>query len=158
MQERVSNDEFFQKLAELFAATTKKESGSVFLTQKRLIPHDQKPASAAGDPLSADLALLDAPGPLLIRATNGASNNKNKNKNKNKGSAAAAAAAAAAATATNKIKFSTVVEPDAIDAFYVRYAEVWKTGMTALKKRDRRKKNKKKKSSAKAKEAAAGES
>jgi len=42
-----------------------------------------------------------------------------------------------------KIKFSTVVEPDAIDAFYIRYAEACKAGMTALKKKNRRKKNRK---------------
>ena len=59
---------------------------------------------------------------MLIRATNGASKENRDLK---------------------KIKFSTVVEPDAIDAFYIRYAEVCKAGMTALKKKNRRKKNKK---------------
>jgi len=40
-----------------------------------------------------------------------------------------------------------VVEPDALDGFYTRYAEVCKSGMHALKKRDRsgRKKAKAKK-------------
>lgn len=46
----------------------------------------------------------------------------------------------------NKIKLSTVVQPDQLDAFFVRYAEACKTGMSGLKKRDRRgKKDKKKK-------------
>lgn len=71
----------------------------------------------------ADIALLEIPGPLLVRATNGARGPH----------------------IDKKIKFATVVEPDAIDAFYVRYAEVCKTGMTALKRRDRKKKSKKKK-------------
>lgn len=92
----------------------------VELTMKGIVvaPADQ-PASPGN---FADLALLEKPGPLLIRATNGARG----------------------PYIDKKIKFSTVVEPDAIDAFYIRYAEVCKTGMTALKRRDR-KKNKKKK-------------
>ena len=46
----------------------------------------------------------------------------------------------------DKIQLSTVVKPDDLDAFYVRYAEVCKAGMSGLKKRDRRgKKDKKKK-------------
>lgn len=42
---------------------------------------------------------------------------------------------------------STVVAPDDLDAFFVRYAEACKTGMGGLKKRDRKKgkKDKKKK-------------
>ncbi len=38
---------------------------------------------------------------------------------------------------SQKIKWSTVVNVDALEAFYARYAEVCKTGMTALKPRDR---------------------
>jgi len=61
----------------------------------------------------------------LIRATNGKSKEHRK----------------------EKVKLSTVVEPDALDGFYTRYAEVCKSGMHALKKRDRsgRKKAKAKK-------------
>jgi signal recognition particle subunit SRP14 len=51
----------------------------------------------------------------------------------------------------NKVKLSTVVQPDELDNFYVRYAEVCKAGMTALKPRDRSKK----KAKAKKKKAAA---
>jgi signal recognition particle subunit SRP14 len=54
------------------------------------------------------------PIPILIRATNG----KHKDK---------------------KIKLSTIVEPDALEAFFVKYAEVCKLGMSGLKKRDRSK-------------------
>jgi signal recognition particle subunit SRP14 len=50
----------------------------------------------------------------------------------------------------NKIVLSTVVKPDELDAFFVRYAEACKNGMSALKKRDRKKgkKDKKKKKGA----------
>jgi signal recognition particle subunit SRP14 len=57
------------------------------------------------------------PLPILIRATNGKSKEKR----------------------SEKIKLSTVVEADAMDAFFVRYAEVCKAGMSGLKKRDRSK-------------------
>ena len=48
---------------------------------------------------------------------------------------------------TDKIVLSTVVKPDDLDVFFVRYAEACKTGMSGLKKRDRKKgkKDKKKK-------------
>lgn len=39
----------------------------------------------------------------------------------------------------DKVKLSTLVQPDALDAFYARYADVCKAGMTALKPRDRSK-------------------
>jgi signal recognition particle subunit SRP14 len=47
----------------------------------------------------------------------------------------------------DQIKLSTVVQPDYLDAFYVRYAEACRAGMGGLKKRDRKKgkKDKKKK-------------
>jgi signal recognition particle subunit SRP14 len=47
----------------------------------------------------------------------------------------------------SKIVLSTVVKPDDLDGFFARYAEACKTGMTGLKKRDRKKgkKDKKKK-------------
>lgn len=57
------------------------------------------------------------PLPILIRATNG----------KGKGDRAA------------KVKLSTVVQPDELEGFYSRYAEVCKAGMAALKPRDRTK-------------------
>jgi len=50
-----------------------------------------------------------------------------------------------------KIKLSTVVAPEDLEAFYTRYADLCKAGMVALKPRDRSKKKakaKKKKSAA----------
>ena len=38
-----------------------------------------------------------------------------------------------------KIKLSTIVEADALEGFFVKYAEVCKLGMSGLKKRDRSK-------------------
>ncbi|KAL2163697.1 hypothetical protein VTH06DRAFT_5755 [Thermothelomyces fergusii] len=38
-----------------------------------------------------------------------------------------------------KVKLSTVVQPDELEGFYSRYAEVCKAGMAALKPRDRTK-------------------
>lgn len=58
------------------------------------------------------------PLPVLIRATNGKSKEKR----------------------AKKVKLSTVVDPAGLDAFYARYADVCKAGMTALKPRDRSKK------------------
>lgn len=52
---------------------------------------------------------------MLIRATNGKSQ-ENK---------------------VDKVKLSTIVQPDDLEGFYVRYAEVCKAGMSGLKKRDR---------------------
>lgn len=69
------------------------------------------------------------PLPLIIKATNG----KGKRDR------------------SKKVKLSTVVNPEDLEAFYVRYADVCKTGMTALKPRDRSKK----KAKAKKKKAAA---
>jgi signal recognition particle subunit SRP14 len=37
---------------------------------------------------------------------------------------------------------STIVEPDALEGFFTRYADICKTGMQALKKRDRSKRKK----------------
>lgn len=70
---------------------------------------------AEADPL-ADLHPAQ-PLPILIRATNG------------KGKEDRAA----------KVKLSTVVQPDELEAFYSRYAEACKAGMAALKPRDRTK-------------------
>lgn len=57
------------------------------------------------------------PLPIIIRATNGKSKvNRDK-----------------------KVKLSTIVEVDALEGFYAKYAEVCKLGMSGLKKRDRSK-------------------
>ncbi len=84
---------------------------------------EAKPDDKAEDAL-ADLYPA-SPLPVLVRATNGKSKEHRK----------------------DKIKLSTVVAPDGLEAFFARYAEVCKAGMSALKKRDRsgRKKAKAKK-------------
>jgi signal recognition particle subunit SRP14 len=71
------------------------------------------------------------PLPILIRASNNKSSAK----------------AGTDREDISKIALSTVVKPDDLDGFFVRYAEACKTGMSGLKKRDRKKgkKDKKKK-------------
>lgn len=69
--------------------------------------------------------------PVLVRATNGKTSDARK--------------------VGKKVKLATVVDSDALDAFYARYAEICKAGMLALKPRDRSKrktKGKKKKGAA----------
>ena len=82
------------------------------------------PGTKVLDDLLADLHPA-SPLPIIIRATDGNSKDKRK----------------------DKIKLSTVVEADALERFYTRYAEVCKLGMQGLRKRDRsgRKKGKAKK-------------
>lgn len=82
-------------------------------------PHDDAVTDALTDVLTAQFPDLsrDAPMPLLIRATN----SKGKLKR------------------AEKIKLSTIVQPDQLDSFFARYAEICKGGMSALKKRDRSK-------------------
>lgn len=64
------------------------------------------------------------PLPLIIRATDGKSQTKDRVQNK------------------DKLKLSTIVQPDDVDAFFARYAEVCKAGMQSLRKRDRSKRKK----------------
>ncbi|KAK8120058.1 hypothetical protein PG999_004178 [Apiospora kogelbergensis] len=112
----LTNDEFFTKLVELFDSRKGKDHGHIYLTQKRL-SYDQPPLP---EPTSeAILPDLHPPRPLpvLVRATNG------------KGKADRA----------RKIKLSTVVDPEALPAFFERYADACKAGMTTLKPRDRSK-------------------
>ena len=75
------------------------------------------------------------PLPILIRATDGKSKENRK----------------------EKVKLSTIVSSDALDGFFVRYAEVCKSGMTGLKKRDRSKRKEKLKAKKKKGSVAAGE-
>lgn len=62
-----------------------------------------------------------------MRATDGKSQSKDRKKNK------------------NKVKLSTIVQPDDIEGFFATYADVCKAGMQSLKKRDRSKRKKQKK-------------
>ncbi|KAK6533089.1 hypothetical protein TWF281_007248 [Arthrobotrys megalospora] len=178
-QERLSNDEFFTKLSDLLVS--KKDHGSVFLTQKRLSydPSNPPPTKTLTRPskvtkptstkkkspssssstftktvhtqpteadLKADLLSLlsgstsntspstdpttaaatdeTEPLPILIRATNGKSNDPRHD--------------------GKHIKLSTVVEADQLEAFFTRYAEVCKQGLTGLKKKVRKNKKSKK--------------
>ncbi|MCJ1231085.1 hypothetical protein MMC12_007760 [Toensbergia leucococca] len=113
-------DDFFTRLSSLFDSRRKADHGSIFLTQKRLShgsgldSSSPAPPSADADTLFVDLHPA-SPLPILIRATNGKSKEHRK----------------------EKIKLSTVVKPEALEGFYTRYAEVCKSGMQALKKRDR---------------------
>ncbi|KAH9904597.1 signal recognition particle 14kD protein [Xylariomycetidae sp. FL2044] len=127
MAAHLSNDEFFTKLAQLFDQRKGKDHGTIQLTQKRL-SHGQPLPEPANDTMFPDLH-PPKPLPVLIRA----SNSKGKERRQ------------------DKIKLSTVVDPDALPAFFERYAEVCKAGMTTLKPRDRSKrkgKGKKKKGAA----------
>ncbi|KAM0551953.1 hypothetical protein ACHAPJ_008061 [Fusarium lateritium] len=123
----MSHDEFFAKLGELFNHRKGSDHGAIYLSQKRLTYGQDIPSPSEEEP-SPDIR----PGkslPLIIRATDG----KGKKER------------------ASKTKLSTVVNPEDLEAFYVRYADVCKTGMTALKPRDRSKKKakaKKKKATA----------
>lgn len=61
------------------------------------------------------------PFPIIIRATNGKSKGRR----------------------GKKVKLSTIVDADALDGFFTKYAEVCKLGMSGLKKRDRSKQKEK---------------
>ncbi len=100
------------------------------LTEKVTTPSYKAAAKSAEDELW-DMH-LEEPLPILIRASDG----KDKEARKE----------------DRKTRLSTVVQPDGIEAFYTRYAEVCKVGMSGLKKRDR---TKRKKDKAKKKKAAA---
>ncbi|KAF2635801.1 signal recognition particle, SRP9/SRP14 subunit [Massarina eburnea CBS 473.64] len=136
MPEHLSNDEFFTKLGNLFEHNRTKGHGTVYLTQKRmtfdtsLVP--PSPTKVADDPLW-DTHPED-PVPILIRATNNKSDKRPGTDRKD----------------VDKIKFSTVVQSDRLDAFFVRYAEACKAGMSGLKKRDKKKGKKDKKKKRKA--------
>ncbi|KAK8215633.1 signal recognition particle, SRP9/SRP14 subunit, partial [Phyllosticta paracitricarpa] len=116
----ISNDEFFAKLTDLFNSRRAKDHGSIYLTQKRCTAPPPPPPPAL-PLLKHDDPLWDthppSPLPVIVRATDGKSKPRR----------------------GDKVKLSTLVQPDALDAFYARYADVCKAGMTALKPRDRSK-------------------
>ncbi|KAF7549798.1 hypothetical protein G7046_g8230 [Stylonectria norvegica] len=112
----MSHDEFFAKLGELFNHRKGSDHGAIYLTQKRLTYDQDIPTPSDDDP-APDLH-PGKPLPVIVRATNGQSKRDR----------------------PNKVKLSTVVQPDDLETFYARYAEICKAGMTALKPRDRSKK------------------
>ena len=103
------------------------------LVQKRL--NFETSAAPSSPTKVADNPLWDThpenPLPILIRASNNKSDKRPGTDREN----------------IDKIKISTVVQPDDLDAFFVRYAEACRAGMSGLKKRDKKKgkKDKKKK-------------
>ncbi|WQF78363.1 Putative signal recognition particle, SRP14 subunit, signal recognition particle, SRP9/SRP14 subunit [Colletotrichum destructivum] len=116
MPGHISHEEFFVKLADLFEQRKGDGHGSIFLVQKRLSYEQGVPSPTADDPFP-DLHPAK-PLPIIVRATNGKSKRHR----------------------DTKIKLSTIVKPDALEAFYTRYADTCKAGMGALKPRDRSKK------------------
>ncbi|KAI6709368.1 signal recognition particle 14kD protein [Diplocarpon mali] len=114
----LSNDDFFVRLLALFDERRQKNHGSVFLTQKRMTygEGDKETPDATTDAPFPDLS-PSKPLPIIIRATNGKSKENR----------------------SIKIKLSTTVEADALEGFFAKYAEVCKSGMSGLKKRDRSK-------------------
>lgn len=90
-------------------------------------------APGQADDLS-DLNLAE-PVPILIRATNGRPKEHQK----------------------DRVKVSTVVKPDELETFFTRYAEVCKSGMSGLRKRDRSGAKAKAKAKAKKRKEAEGE-
>lgn len=94
------------------------------------VTHDLSGGSSDTPMKVADDPLWDlnppSPLPIVVRATDGNSQSKDRKK-------------------SNKVKLSTIVQPDDLDAFYTRYADMCKAGMQSLKKRDRSKRKKAKK-------------
>jgi signal recognition particle subunit SRP14 len=88
----------------------------------KLSPAKTLPAESSGGLPAFSDQTPESPFPVLFRATNGKSKIKR----------------------DEKIKISTVVQPDDLSSFYGRYAEVCRSGMDALKKRDRSKVKKRK--------------
>ena len=87
------------------------------LTNLPVTPHDLAPSALSSEPNPAAPFADQNPAqalPVLIRATNGK-----------------------ASASPDKLKLSTVVQPDDLANFFTRYADVWKAGMPGLKKRDR---------------------
>jgi signal recognition particle subunit SRP14 len=130
--------QFFTQLSNLFEHNRQKGHGTIYLTQKRLTHNTFPPPPAetiANDPLW-DTYHPEEPVPILIRASN---NKSSKRPGKDR--------PGCDRENTDKTRISTVVQPEQIDAFYVRYAEACRAGMGSLKKRDKKKgkKDKKKK-------------
>ncbi|KAK5995791.1 hypothetical protein PT974_04209 [Cladobotryum mycophilum] len=114
--QHLSQDEFFHKLGDLFNHRKGSDHGAIYLTQKRL-SHDQDISSPTTSDPFPDLH-TGKPLPVLIHATDGKPKKER----------------------ASKIKLVTVVEPHDLETFYLRYADICKAGMTALKPRDRSKK------------------
>ncbi|KAL8854012.1 MAG: hypothetical protein Q9221_001135 [Calogaya cf. arnoldii] len=108
-------DDFFSRLSSLFQSRRNSTHGSVFLTQKRLSLHPPSTSSPITTEPPIPESAPSSPVPILIRASNGKSKDQR----------------------GDKIKLSTIVQPDQLEGFFMKYADVVKGGATALKKRDR---------------------
>ncbi|KAI9369223.1 signal recognition particle, SRP9/SRP14 subunit [Aspergillus egyptiacus] len=127
MPQPMSHEEFFTSLTNLLTTTSQNTKGSVYLTQKPLLN------------TSSESAPTSQPA-ILIRATDGntsAPNPKTHPELKDK-----------KRVKESKVKISTVVQPQELEPFYARYADICKAGMTGLKKRDRKQKKAKAKGGA----------
>ena len=112
--------QFFSSLTNLLTITSQKAQGSIYLVQKPLLDN----ANNNGN--STETSPPPRPS-ILIRATDGNTHSSNPKKHE---------------TTSTKVKISTVVSPEGLDAFYSRYAEVCKLGMSGLKKKQRKRKAK----------------
>ena len=126
-KDHLTHDDFFTALTSLLSTPHSTSHGSIYLTQKRLTfssaPETNTSSKIPDEPLWDTHS--PHPLPLIIRATDGKSQTKDRKKN------------------ADKVKLSTIVQPEEIEGFYARYAEVCKGGMQGLKKRDRSKRRKK---------------
>lgn len=140
---------FFSQLSSLLQKTQQTGHGAIHMTQKRrrsyashqmlspqhclnLFTVTYDPTTPSTTPSKvADDPLWDThppnPLPIIVRATDGKTRNQEKVKNK------------------QKVKLSTVVQPDDLEAFFSRYAVLCKAEFQGLKKRDRSKRKKAKK-------------
>nr|CAD60734.1 unnamed protein product [Podospora anserina] len=110
----------FTALTALFTTQKQSQKGTILLTQKRskeTLSEQEHEETLTTTPLPQ--------APILIRA----SNSKSKEA-RNEG---------------KKVKLSTIIQPDDLDSFYARYADVCKAGMSGLKPRDRTKRKAKEK-------------
>ncbi|KAK4653178.1 hypothetical protein QC762_505790 [Podospora pseudocomata] len=126
MSKHLSQDEFFTALTALFTTQKQSQKGTILLTQKRYSYDESAKETLSEQEHEETLTTTTLPqAPILIRA----SNSKPKEA-RNEG---------------KKVKLSTIVQPDDLDSFYARYADVCKAGMSGLKPRDRTKRKAKEK-------------
>ncbi|KAM7197202.1 signal recognition particle 14kDa protein [Naviculisporaceae sp. PSN 640] len=110
----LTHEEFFAKLSELILSGKDDKLFEIFLTQKRFSYGAEIPKPTEEYPFPETSP--EKPLPILIHATDGKFKEDR----------------------PQRVKLSTVVQPDELDGFYSRYAEVCKGSMAALKPRDRK--------------------
>jgi signal recognition particle subunit SRP14 len=88
------------------------------------VTYDQTSSKSPADKVPADPLVDLHPTlslPVIVRASDGKTQSKDRVKNK------------------DHVKISTIVQPDDLEGFFTRYADVCKASMLSLRKRDRRK-------------------